>query len=227
MTNKFIALIPCAGMGSRFSNKMPKQYFKIGNKTVLEYTIRAFINTELIDEIIVVVNPHDTFIDNIIEKINNPKVIVARCGGDNRAQTVLNGLDQLEIDKDSWILVHDAARCCITPELINMQISELRDDQVGGILAIAAIDTIKYVDGNVIERTFDRTKIFLAQTPQMFRFEILKTALKNANLSIVTDEASAVESLNKKVRIVLGSQDNIKITMPEDIKKAQLILMEK
>ncbi|MFN8770076.1 MAG: 2-C-methyl-D-erythritol 4-phosphate cytidylyltransferase [Neisseriaceae bacterium] len=227
MISKCIALIPCAGSGVRFGSDLPKQYNKIGDRTVLEYTLQAFIDSELIEQILVVANPTDRIIDKIIDKIANTKVIVAKIGGESRAETVLNGLNHLGVDKHDWILVHDAARCCITTELIGKQIKELNNDLVGGILAIPATDTIKYVNGNVIEKTLDRTKIFLAQTPQMFRYEILKTALNHANLELITDEAAAVENLNMEVKVVNGSINNIKITIKDDLEQAKLILLER
>lgn len=222
MSKRFIALIPCAGNGSRFGSKIPKQYSKIGDKTILEYSLQAFLQVEEIAQIVVVASAADEYIEQYIP--SSDKIIVHYVGGDTRAKSVINGLSCLSCDESDWILVHDAARCCITPQLITDLITQLSDDNVGGILAIPATDTIKAVKDKVIERTIKREMIYLAQTPQMFRFNILWQALSKLDLNNVTDEASAVERLNLPVKIIQGSVANLKVTYPLDLKIAELIL---
>ena len=222
---KLVALIPCAGMGSRIGYTTPKQYIKINGSTILEHTISAFLKVKFIDEVVVVVAPNDNFIHDIVGILKEPKIKILRIGGKTRAQTVINGLSYIELNENDWILVHDAARCCIEPNLINEQIESLKNNDVGGILAIPAVDTIKYVENGVIRKTLDRANIYLAQTPQMFRYNVLKTALSTAeNLDSITDEASAVEALGVKVKIILGDAKNIKVTNRDDIEKARIIL---
>ncbi|MCE2706440.1 MAG: 2-C-methyl-D-erythritol 4-phosphate cytidylyltransferase [Proteobacteria bacterium] len=221
---EIVVLIPCAGGGSRFGSNMPKQYTKIGDKTILEHTLQAFLAVKLITKIVLVVSKNDEHFLSLLDKSILSNIDILTCGGNTRAKTVLNGLNSLNLDANSWILVHDAARCCITPELINKQISTLFDDLVGGILAIPAKDTIKIVKNNIIEQTLDRQTIYLAQTPQMFRYNILTQALRDSDISNITDEASAVEKLGLSVRIILGSPTNIKITYREDLAIATTII---
>lgn len=220
--SKHIVLITCAGIGSRFNTKVPKQYIKINQVTILEHTINAFVKVAAIDEIAVIVNSHDNYIDHI-EGLPD-KVKVLKVGGDTRAQSVINGLKTLRCENSDWVLVHDAARCCVSPDNIEKMILQLCQDKVGGILAIPATDTIKNVKNKIIDKTLPREEVYLAQTPQMFRYGVLLDALEKANLDQVTDEASAVEQLGLPVHICLGDTRNIKITYPTDINLAQVIL---
>ncbi len=220
---QFVVLIPCAGNGSRFGNTIAKQYVKIGGKSILEHTLNAFLCVEEISEIIIVVNCNDSLADEMC--LLSSKVRILKAGGDTRAKTVLNGLNSLVIADDDWVLVHDAARCCITPEIIKNQITELKHDAVGGVLAIPVTDTVKLVNNGIISATLDRSAIYLAQTPQMFRYNILKQALSiNDNGYEITDEASSVENLGFSVKIIAGSRDNIKVTYQEDLTTVKNIL---
>lgn len=226
--NKFIVLIPCAGYGSRFGMDIPKQYAKILNKTLLEYTLDVFLSIKQIHQIIIVANPNDSYIKRY--ETLSTRICIQYVGGETRALSVLNGLYKVSCSPDSWVLVHDAARCCITSNLILNLLKELQNDPVGGILAIPAIDTVKVVENNnIIKKTIPRNHIYLAQTPQMFRYQILFTALKSCinnciNKYNLTDEASAVETLGLPIKIVMGSCQNIKVTYPEDLQLAEFIL---
>ncbi len=221
---KYIVLIPCAGSGSRFKSELPKQYHKIAGKTVLDWTILAFSKVELISEIVIVANKDDRLITDYVNKYAKVKVIFE--GGETRAQTVINGINYLYCDDNDWILVHDAARCCISPHDISKLISNLDTSLTGGILAKKTVDTIKFVETNhLVSRTIDRKYIFQAQTPQMFRSGILKTALSVADTANITDEASAVEMMGKQVEVVEADHFNLKITFPEDILLAETILV--
>lgn len=222
MSNRYIALIPCAGSGSRFGGSIPKQYTLLGNKSVLEHTVQAFLNVPLIERVVIVANPFDDYIDRY-SKISS-KIVVHKVGGSTRAESVQNGLKQLECDATDWVLVHDAARCCITPELITRMIQQLKADEVGGILAIPATDTIKTGQNGIIGETLDRNKIFLAQTPQMFRYGVLSHALNTAIADSVTDEASSVEQLGLAVRLISGDATNIKLTYASDMRIAKMFL---
>lgn len=222
-SNKFVVLIPCAGSGARFGGTLPKQYVKIGAKTILEHTVDAFLQVEEISEIIIVVNANDNVINDISALKNH--VTILKVGGKTRANTVLNGLNHLTLADKDWVLVHDAARCCIEPELIKKQIAELRNDDVGGILAIPVTDTVKVVNSGIISATLDRNTVYLAQTPQMFRYGVLKQALStHYNVPGITDEASSVEKLGLPVRVINGSVSNIKVTYAEDLTTVQNIL---
>ena len=216
-------LIPCAGNGSRFGADVPKQYMEISpNKCVLDYTLQSFLAVEEISEILIITSSNDILIDSIVALYNDVRLFVHKVGGDTRAKTVANGLRAMSLAVvDDWILVHDAARCLIKPNLIKHLINELRDDAVGGILALPVNDTVKNVVGGVIQTTLDRQQIYLAQTPQMFRYSVLYNALTNCDLDSITDEASAVESLGFIVRVVCGDPTNIKITHPHDLPLAR------
>ncbi len=218
-------LIPCAGTGSRFGADVPKQYLEISpNKCILDYTLQSFLAVEEISEIAIITSQNDVLIDSVIARYNDVRLSVHKVGGDTRAKTVVNGLRAMSLAvADDWILVHDAARCLIKPDLINRLINELRDDAVGGILALPVNDTVKKVVGGVIQATLDRKQIYLAQTPQMFRYSILHSALMECDLDAVTDEASAVESGGFVVRVVCGDSTNIKITHPHDLLLARFL----
>lgn len=221
MSSNYV-LIPCAGRGSRFRSLKPKQYTKIGSKTVIEHTLSVFVDLPEITEIVVVVAIDDTEIDKYA--LISSKIRVARVGSDTRAKTVLNGLDTIQCEPNDWILVHDAARCCISKNAIKDMIKKLGNDKVGGILGLPVYDTLKLGNDGVITKTVDRTNLYQAQTPQMFRYNVLQKALSSCDLDYITDDASAVEELGFTVRIIDGEVNNIKLTYPSDIKLAQFHL---
>ena len=215
-------LIPCAGSGSRFGGELPKQYIAVAGKTVIEHTIQAFLAVAKIDRIILIASPDDTHIDRYSGLSN--KITIFKVGGSTRAVSVLNGLNKLECKLDDWVLVHDAARCCIMPESIDNLLENLSHDDVGGILALPVTDTLKLGTDNIIAKTIDRHNMYQAQTPQMFRYKVLHTALSRSDLSKITDEASAVENSGLKVRLVRGEASNIKLTYPADLDLAEFFL---
>ena len=223
MVNNYTVLLPCAGSGSRFKNDIPKQYTKINNKTILEYTIDAFLATPEVSQIVIITAPNDNYIDTILTKYPS-RVIATKVGGDTRVESVRNGLNKLNCTNSDWVLVHDAARCCILPQTITRMISILNADEVGGILALPATDTVKQGDGTVISKTLDRNTIYMAQTPQMFRYGILRSAINQVDMNNATDDASLVENLGLKVKLVMGDTTNIKVTYKEDIALATTIL---
>ena len=147
------------------------------------------------------------------------------CGGESRRDSVYNALvaSHDEVNADDWVLVHDAARPCLPEGDLKALMSECENDEVGGILAIPASDTVKRVAQNRVVATEDRARLWLAQTPQMFRAGLLLQALQRARRA-VTDEASAVEQMGLKPRVVAGSRENIKVTWPEDLAMAESIL---
>ncbi len=220
---KFVALLPCAGSGSRFGSALAKQYHPLCSKTVLDWTLSAFEAVVEIGEVLLVASPDDELIDKYATKYN--KVKIAKVGGATRAESVSNGLQVLELMSDDWVLVHDAARCCIHPNDIQKLINQLKDGTNGGILAAKAVDTIKQVNSvKQVLRTIDRQCIYMAQTPQMFRYQELTQALTQADLALVTDEASAVELSGGTVQIIESDAPNIKVTFPFDLKLAQMII---
>ena len=152
------------------------------------------------------------------------------CGGETRRDSVYNGVvaAMAAVDADDWMLVHDAARPCLPRRDLERLIGETQADPVGGILALPAADTVKSVAADEagvtrIVRTEDRSQLWLAQTPQMFRAGLLAQALKGAGGG-VTDEAGALEALGLRPRIVGGSRENLKVTYAEDVAIAEAIL---
>ena len=221
--SKYFVVIPCAGTGSRFLSNLPKQYHNLAGKSVLEWTLQAFLSIAEISKIVLVANPNDSYIDKYAQL--SSKVILHKVGGITRAESVINGINCLSYAKNDWILVHDAARCCIRPEDITNLIQQLKTSQSGGILAQKTVDTVKQANNELeVANTLDRNYIYLAQTPQMFRAGILWQALQKADPQLITDEASAVEQLGEKVQLVECGKHNFKITYPEDALLAELIL---
>jgi len=218
---RFYALVPCAGTGSRAGTNGPKQYERIAGQPMVWHTLAAFAAVRRIARTLVVVAPGDGFFER-----NPTSALVVPCGGATRAASVANGLYELSrvgaTDQD-WVLVHDAARCLISPALIDSLIDACAEDEVGGLLAHPLADTLKREEGGRVAETLDREHKWLAQTPQMFRIGLLMQALERTG-NHVTDEASAVEALGRRPLLVRGGALNFKITFPEDFALAEAVL---
>lgn len=225
-TEKFWGIVPAAGVGKRMQADRPKQYLPLAGKTVIEHTLSRLLDTKVFEAIAVAISPEDPYWPDL-EISRNPKILTAE-GGKERADSVLSGLKFLEgraADND-WVMVHDAARPCITTEDVNLLLISVQDHRVGGILALPSHDTLKNVESGEITATIDRNTIWRALTPQMFRYSALKCALFDAaeKQAVVTDESSAMEFQGLKPKIVEGRPDNIKITRPEDLALATFYL---
>ena len=215
-------IIPAAGHGSRLGQSIPKQFTRIGDKTILEYIEAVFARTQSIKSVFIALNPKEKTIANGNYQFSN-KTTILYTGGESRAQTVLSSLLEInkQIDENDWVMVHDAARIGITEFMINQFIREVSTNKVGGIVAIPVTDTVKKINKKLeVIGTRDRDVLWLAQTPQMFRNKILKKALKNFQ-GTPTDEAEAVEALGLKPKLFKGNAQNFKITYPEDLVRAQ------
>lgn len=224
-TTRCHALIPCAGTGSRAGSLLPKQYQPLLDVPLVLHTLGAFRACSRIDLVLVVLAPGDRFL-----AVDDSHIALAHVGGASRAESVFNGLTHLLAQGASpqdWVLVHDAARCLITPRQIDALIDACLDDPVGGLLALPLPDTLKAsIDGRV-SATVDRSDKWLAQTPQMFRIGALHQALQAhaaTGFSGITDEASAMELAGHAPRLVPGSAANFKVTYPEDFALAEAIL---
>ncbi|HEY8220074.1 MAG TPA: 2-C-methyl-D-erythritol 4-phosphate cytidylyltransferase [Methylobacter sp.] len=227
MTNsiKFWAIVPAAGVGKRMQADRPKQYLELAGKTVIEHTLSRLLQSDVFTAIAVAVSEEDPYWPDLA--ISQHKNIITAPGGKERADSVLSGLKTIreQASDDDWVLVHDAARPCITATDIHHLIDSLVNDDVGGILALASPDTLKQVQGNSITGTLDRSHIWRALTPQMFRYGMLKTALEQTQGNpAITDDASALELQGMQPKIVEGRPDNIKITRPEDLALAQFYM---
>ncbi|MBL6685719.1 MAG: 2-C-methyl-D-erythritol 4-phosphate cytidylyltransferase [Methylophilaceae bacterium] len=217
---KIHVIIPAAGSGSRMQQHIPKQFATIGDKTILEYVESIFSHISVIESISIAVSSSEKYIDNISHKFSK-KTQVLISGGASRSETVLNTINLLDVSLDDWILVHDAARVGLTEFCINEFIKYFSNDKVGGIMAIQVPDTVKRVNkNNEILNTEERDELWLAQTPQMFRFNILKKALLNYD-GLPTDESQAIEALGLKPKVFKGNPLNFKITFAEDIVRAE------
>lgn len=225
----YVALIPAAGAGARMGAGAPKQYLPLAGRPMLYHSIRC-VAVPPVETVFVVLSPDDkTFASHDWGEFDG-LLAPLYCGGETRHDSVHNGLiaAMTAVDADDWVLVHDAARPCLPRADLDRLVAETKDDEVGGVLALPAADTVKrtYVGAGGAARiaaTEDRSRLWLAQTPQMFRAGLLAQALHNAR-GTVTDEASAVEQMGLQPRLVQGSRLNIKVTYPEDVQVAEAIL---
>jgi 2-C-methyl-D-erythritol 4-phosphate cytidylyltransferase len=217
---RFHAVLPCAGTGSRAGTEGPKQYEPLAGRALVLHTLAALAQVQRLASLLVVVAPGDERMP-----AGAGYTVVAR-GGATRAETVAHGLDELQrrgASEHDWVLVHDAARCLVTPALVDRLIDACAGDAVGGLLAQPLADTLKAETGGRVAATVPRQGKWLAQTPQMFRLGLLRRALAEAGPA-VTDEASAVEALGLQPRLVQGSAQNFKVTWPEDFALAAAVL---
>ncbi|CCE23152.1 2-C-methyl-D-erythritol 4-phosphate cytidylyltransferase [Methylotuvimicrobium alcaliphilum] len=224
-TRSIWAVVPAAGVGKRMQADRPKQYLPLLGKTVLEHTLTRLLQADVFAAVSVAISVEDPYWPELT--ISQDSRVFTAPGGKERADSVLSALRAIEdrARENHWVLVHDAARPCITAADIRLLIDTLQNDEVGGILALSSHDTLKNVDGDSILGTLDRTHIWRALTPQMFRYGRLKQALEaSVGNPAVTDEASALELLGLQPKIVEGRSDNIKITRPEDLPLAQFYL---
>jgi len=222
---KYWAVVPAAGVGKRMNADRPKQYLPLLDKTVIEHTLMRLLKADVFSAVAVAISEEDPYWPEL-NIASNEKVITA-AGGKERADSVLSALKAIRTlaSDDDWVLVHDAARPCITTIDIIHLINSLKTDDVGGILALSSHDTLKNVQGDFIVETLDRRHIWRALTPQMFRYGLLKSALEAAEGNpAITDEASALELKGLQPKIVEGRPDNIKITRPEDLALAQFYM---
>jgi 2-C-methyl-D-erythritol 4-phosphate cytidylyltransferase len=226
---KFYALIPAAGGGSRMGGSIEKQYMPLNAVPMIAHAMMVLAREPRITKIFVVLSPTDKRWNNYAWQGWEERIEVLRCGGATRAETVLNGLDAMSgiCAADDWVLVHDAARPCLPDEMLVKLLDEVADDPVGGLLAVPVADTLKRAaeteSGARVEATVPRAGLWQAQTPQMFRHGKLTEALRAAG-SDMTDEASAIEQLGLQPRLIESDSRNLKVTYPQDLELAALIL---
>jgi 2-C-methyl-D-erythritol 4-phosphate cytidylyltransferase len=219
------AIVPAAGSGSRFGSEKPKQYLDLLGRPLIFHTLKALTACPDIERVWVVLAPDDPWWPRFDWSELGPKLETVRCGGATRAESVSNGLRAAAMvaADDDWILVHDAARPCLSAAMLDALFAELADDPVGGILAVPVADTIKRADAEQrVAATEPRDGLWQAQTPQMFRYGRLENALKNE--MAVTDEAGAIEAMGLKPKLVRGDSTNLKVTYPADLALAAMIL---
>ena len=225
--DRCVALIPAAGAGSRMADSRPKQYLPLAGQAMLGWSVEALLTHPRIDSVYVGLAADDGWFDRLDWTPFGKRLQRLRTGGATRAQTVASGLAAVaqDIDARDWVLVHDAARPCITRALLDRLIEAVLPDGVGGLLAVRVADTLKRGDDAArIIATEPRAGLWQAQTPQMFRCGLLQRALAAADLERITDESSAVEQLGMKPLLVESTSENIKVTFPEDLRLAEAIL---
>jgi 2-C-methyl-D-erythritol 4-phosphate cytidylyltransferase len=228
------ALVPAAGSGSRMGGTTPKQYLPLVGRPLIWHALAVLCAVPAIDTVTVVLSPDDAWWDADAMAALGPKLATLRCGGATRAESVSNGLRALAAANgaigEDWILVHDAARPCLTVAQVESLIAAVGDDEAGGLLAVPVADTLKRANARAgddrgtahVMATVPRENLWQAQTPQMFRHRLLLDALDFA--PAVTDEASAVEALGLHPRLVEADATNFKVTYPRDLEVAGLIL---
>ncbi len=225
-SERIVAIVPAAGVGSRMQADRPKQYLMLLNKTVLEHTIEKLLAHPRVSSVIVPLGCDDPYFSSLT-LAEDPRVIRIH-GGKERADSVLNGINYLiEYQLGDWALVHDAARPCFDYQDIDRLIELALNDDVGAILAAPVRDTMKRANAEqAIDHTVERANLWHALTPQLFRAEPLKQALLTAIEAgaMVTDEASAFEFIGQAPKLVAGKASNIKITQPEDLALAEFYL---
>lgn len=224
---KFWMIVPAAGIGARMGANVPKQYLSLGDKTLLEQTLERLLQLPFIESLLLALHPEDSYWHALA--LSQDTRIQVVTGGNERSESVLNALNSLvpAAAENDWVLVHDAARPCISLSSIQNLCLQLHDHPVGGILGVPVSDTVKFVSSEeTIQHTVDRSQLWQAQTPQMFRFGLLRSCLMRAvrEDKALTDEASALEAYGYTPLMVHGRSDNIKITRPEDLLLAQWIL---
>ncbi|CAL4324175.1 2-C-methyl-D-erythritol 4-phosphate cytidylyltransferase [Buchnera aphidicola (Neophyllaphis podocarpi)] len=215
--NNIVAVIPAAGIGKRMLLNFPKQYLVINKRTIIEHSISTLLKDSRIIKIIIVLHKKDNYFCNLPIYLNK-RIFVTR-GGINRCSSVFLGLSFVK--NAEWVLIHDAVRPCLQYKDLNKIIDLVNTSSVGGILTNKIKDTIKFIKYNkYISHTVNRDSLFLSLTPQIFPFKLIFNCLKyilRKGIKI-TDESSALELCGYYPKMVLGSNQNIKLTFPEDLK---------
>ena len=220
------ALVPCAGVGERAGQALPKQYAQLAGRPMVAHTLAALAAVARLQATLVVLAPADAHFQNLLPGLADDRLWLAHCGGATRAATVAAGLAELlrrGAGVDDWVLVHDAARCLLQPAWVDRLIDACLGDAVGGLLAMPLADTLKQASEGRVECTLERSGKWAAQTPQMFRIGRLQQALAMAG-DAVTDEASALEAMGEQPLLVPGELENFKLTWPADLVLAERLL---
>jgi 2-C-methyl-D-erythritol 4-phosphate cytidylyltransferase len=222
---KYWVVLPAAGSGSRMHGAIPKQYLPLAGRTVIEWSLQALLPLPDIAGVMVVLSATDAHFAQLPLALE--RRIHTTAGGQARAESVLNGVCALErhlqAQEHDWVLVHDAARPCLRREDVERLMQQLRQDEVGGLLACPVVDTLKMSCASQrVDHTVARAGLWRAFTPQMFRLGVLKRALLSTRAA--TDDAAAVEALGLKPKLVAGRGDNIKVTVSEDLQYAEYVL---
>ncbi|MBU2869257.1 2-C-methyl-D-erythritol 4-phosphate cytidylyltransferase [Colwellia sp. E2M01] len=228
-TQTFIAIVPAAGVGKRMQANCPKQYLKINEQTILYHTVSKLLSHSCITQVIIALGENDQYFND--SGLVDNKNILRVTGGKERVDSVLSGLKAINSIKNPWVLVHDAARPCVSLTDIDKLIQTCRQHNSGGILATPVRDTMKRghllnADISTINNTVEREQLWHALTPQLYKTDELTSAIEKGLKEgwNITDEASAIELANLPSLLVPGSSENIKITNPDDLALAEFYL---
>ncbi|HRD66213.1 MAG TPA: 2-C-methyl-D-erythritol 4-phosphate cytidylyltransferase [Candidatus Competibacter sp.] len=226
---RYWAIVPAAGIGKRMGSAIPKQYLPLLGRPVVAHALTTLLQHPRIDGVVVAVDAKDEWWPAVAANLDTAKPVLRAAGGAERHHSVLNGLEMLRERAawSDWVLVHDAARPCLSAADLDRLLAELADDPVGGLLAVPVRDTLKQTDtAGRVAATVDRSRLWHALTPQMFRLGMLHDALRAAleRGLLVTDDAAAMEAAGFAPRLVEGRGDNLKITRPEDLALAEFFL---
>lgn len=225
---RHFALVPAAGSGARMGHDKPKQYLPLAGRPLIFHTLATLCAHPGIERVFVVLSVDDIEWDRHDWRLLGPKLHPLFCGGAARADSVAHGLRAVadDVAPNDWMLVHDAARCCLASWHLDRLIDEIGQDEVGGLLAMPVADTLKRADERGrVAATVARERLWQAQTPQMFRYLMLRRALDHARN--VTDEASAIEALGLHPKLVAADATNLKVTFPLDLQLAEWILRQR
>lgn len=230
MPGRCYAVLPAAGVGARMGSEIPKQYLAIEGRSLLEYSLAALLDCDAVVSVVLVLHPQDAHAA-ALPLLRDPRVLSA-VGGSARSDSVLAGLNALSAvaEDEDWVLVHDAARPCLQAADVQRLVDVVTGNGEGGILAQRIVDTVKQATGDgLVQATLDRSRLWRAQTPQMFRLGELRAALAAAQAEDlpVTDEASAMELAGHPVQLVEGPASNLKVTVPEDLALAAWYLTQR
>lgn len=224
---QYTVIMPAAGVGKRMAASCPKQYLTINNQTILELTVQRLLSFEAISHVVIALGENDEYFLNT--SLPQNKSVSYVIGGKERVDSVLAGLHSLNVEQTPWVLVHDAARPCVQHKDLAALITYCIEHDHGGLLATPVRDTMKQSNtASLVDKTLERSQMWHALTPQMYKTAELIFAITEALAQGVeiTDESSAMEAFGFASGIVKGSSDNIKITQPEDIHLAEFILQQ-
>lgn len=225
-------MLPAAGAGRRMASAIPKQYLPLAGRPVIVHALTALLEHPLVAGTVIAISAEDGWWPEVAATLASTKPLRIVAGGAERCHSVWNGLEALQewAAPEDWVLVHDAARPCLHRDDLHRLLTELVDDPVGGLLAVPVRDTLKQADvAGRVAATVDRSQLWHALTPQLFRLGLLHQALSAALAGglLVTDEAAAMEAAGFAPRLIEGRADNLKITRPEDLALAEFYLMHR
>jgi 2-C-methyl-D-erythritol 4-phosphate cytidylyltransferase / 2-C-methyl-D-erythritol 2,4-cyclodiphosphate synthase len=220
MTNS-IALIVAAGAGTRLGGEVPKQYLPLGGRAVLRHSVETFLRHRAISGVRAVISPeHRALYDNAVAGLS---ILPPVAGGASRQDSVRNGLESLAELQPNCVLIHDAARPFLTAEIVDRTLAAL-DDAPGAVVAVPVTDTLKRGHDDRVAGTVDRSALWRAQTPQAFRYADILAAHRQAKGAAMTDDAAVAEAAGLPVKLVMGADDNFKITTADDLRRAERLV---